>query len=263
MKRLIPLVLAGMAASLPGASLHAQNAAAIEIAPGHTLLTVNGEGKTRREPDMAVFSAGVTTQGATAAEALADNSRAMTQVIAALKSAGIAERDIQTSNLSISPIYSDPQREAAMAARISGQPYSPPPPESMVRKIIGYQANNTVQVRQRKLGDYGKIIDTLANAGANQINGPDFQMDEPEPALREARLDAMRDAKEKAELYAGAAGLRIVRIVSISESGGYFGPTPRVFARMATAEAAPPPAPVQPGEMQMTATVTIQYELAP
>ncbi|MGN6497016.1 MAG: SIMPL domain-containing protein [Tsuneonella sp.] len=268
MKHRLALLLAGAAAAtLPLAPLAAQNApVAVEIAPGHSVLTVTGEGKSFREPDLAVFSAGVTTQASTAGEALAQNSRAMEQVIASLKRAGIAERDIQTSNLSINPVYSDPNRDAMMAARTTGQPYVAPPPEQQVPRIIGYSANNTVSVRQRKLGDYGKVIDTLASAGANQINGPSFQMDDPEPALNEARRDAMKAAREKAQLYADAAGLKIVRIMTISEGGGYFGPPPKVFARAAGSVAAPPPpppAPVQPGEMQMTASVSVQYELAP
>lgn len=269
MTRSFPLVLAGMAAALlPIAPLAAQLAQPdVAVAPGHTVLVVNGEGKSFREPDMAVFSAGVTSQATTAAEALAQNSRAMEQVIAALRRAGIAERDIQTSNLSINPVYADPSRDAAMAARVSGQPYVPPPPEAQVPRIVGYQANNTVSVRQRRLGDYGKVIDTLASAGANQINGPMFQIDEADPALDEARRDAIANARRKAELYAGAAGLRIVRIISINEGGGYYGPPPVVFATAArggiAAPPPPPPAPVQAGELQMTASVTVQYELSP
>jgi uncharacterized protein YggE len=237
----------------------------VEIAPGNTLLTVTAEGKSFREPDMAVFSAGVTTQGQTAAEALGENSRAMARVIAALRGAGIAERDIQTQNLSISPVYADPNRDAIMASRISGQPYVPPPPEQQVPKIVGYQASNNVSVRQRDLKEFGKVIDTLAAAGANQINGPMFQMDNGDPALNEARLDAVKQARERAELYSQAVGLRIVRILSISEGGGYYGPPPVAFARgiAAVASAPPPPAPVQPGELQSTANITVLYELAP
>ncbi len=240
---------------------------AIQAAPGNTLLTVSAEGKSFREPDVAVFSAGVTTQGKTAAAALAENSRAMTQVIAALKRAGIAERDIQTSNLSISPVYTDPNREAMIAAQTRGQPYVPLPPEQQVPKIVGYNASNNVSVRQRDIGNFGKVIDTLAAAGANQINGPMFQMDDQAPALDEARLEAIKTARARAELYAGATGLRIVRILSISEGGGYYNPTP-IFvtaSRIAgpAAPPPPPPAPVQPGELQMTANVTVLYELAP
>ena len=264
MKRLLPLALLVAALPLP-AFAQVGGGVLPPIAPGNTLLTVSAEGRSLRQPDLAVFSSGVTTQGKTAGEALGENSRAMSRVIAALKAAGIAERDIQTSNLSISPIYSDPNREAMMAARVNGTPYVPLPPEQQVAKIVGYTASNQVSVRQRRLGDYGKVIDTLVSAGANQVNGPSFQMDDPDPALDEARVAAMKKARQRAELYARAAGLRVGRVVSISESGGYYSPPPMVFARAASAEMAPPPppAPIQPGELQMTANVTVLYELTP
>jgi uncharacterized protein YggE len=260
------LLAAFAAAALPLAPLHAQIAQpAVEIAPGHTLLTVSAEGRTFIEPDVAVFTAGVTTQGQNAAEALAVNARAMTQVIAALKQAGIAERDIQTSNLSLNPIYHDPERDARTAARVNNQPYMPPPPESQVPRIIGYTASNTVSVRQRDLEDYGKVVDTLVEAGANEVNGPNFQLDDQDQALDVARIDAVAKARQRAELYANAASLKVQRIVSISESGGYYGP-PQVIVtaqRMAAGSAPPPPSPVQPGELQMTANVTVLFELAP
>ena len=175
MKRLLPLALFAAALPLPAA---AQVAGPLPpIASGNTLLTVTAEGRSLRAPDLAVFTAGVTTQGKTAGDALGENSRAMTRVIAALKAAGIAERDIQTSNLSINPIYSDPNREAMMAARVNGTPYVPLPPEQQMQKIVGYTVNNNVSVRQRRLGDYGKVIDTLVSAGANQVNGSRLVID--------------------------------------------------------------------------------------
>lgn len=262
-------LLAGLgAATLTATPLMAQvPAPPLEVAPGNSVFTVSAEGKTIREPDLAMFSAGVTTQGATAAAALGENSRAMDRVIAALRKAGIAERDIQTSNLSIQPVYADPNRDAIMASRMSGQPYVPPPPEQQVPRIIGYQASNNVAVRQRDLRRFGTVIDTLAGAGANQISGPMFQLDNPDPTLDQARLEAVKTARARAELYAGATGLRIVRILSLNESGGYYGPPAVQFARDITVTASapppPPPSPVQPGELQMTTTVTMQFELAP
>jgi uncharacterized protein len=222
------------------------------IAEGHTLLTVTAEGSSNQQPDLAVFSAGVTTQGATAGAALAANSTAMARVIAALKGAGIADRDIQTSNLNLNPIYAQPRRNPDGSV------------DQPEQKIIGYQVNNLVSVRQRKLDNYGKVIDTLVAAGANQINGPNFQLDDSDAALDEARREAMKKARERAQLYATAAGLRVVRIVSISESGGFYQPMP-VFARMERSMAAPPPppAPVQAGELELKANVTVLYELAP
>jgi uncharacterized protein YggE len=221
------------------------------IADGHTLLTVSAEGSSNRQPDLALFSAGVTTQGRTAGEALGANSTAMSRVISSLKAAGIAERDIQTSNLSLNPVYAQPRRLPDGTV------------EQPQQKIVGYSVNNMVSVRQRKLDNYGKVIDTLVSAGANQINGPSFQLDESDAALDEARVEAMKKARSRAQLYATAAGLRVVRVVSISESGGFYQPVP-VFARqMEAASAPPPPAPVQAGELELKANVTVLYELAP
>jgi uncharacterized protein len=250
-RTLLPALALALGAATP--ALAQQSIPVPAIAEGHTLLTVSAEGSTNRQPDLAVFNAGVTTQGATAAAALSANSTAMARVIAALKSAGIAERDIQTSNLNLNPIYAQPRRN----------------PDGTVdepeRRIVGYSANNTVSVRQRKLDNYGRVIDTLVAAGANEINGPNFQLDESDAALDEARRNAMKTARERAQLYATAAGLRVVRIVSISESGGFYQPMP-VFARRmesAMAPPPPPPAPVQPGELELKANVTVLYELAP
>lgn len=264
MKRLtLPLLLA--AASVPLAASAQPVSPLPLVAPGHSVLSVTAEGRSLRTPDLAVFDAGVATQGKTAVEALAANSTAMERVIAQLRRAGIAERDIQTSNLAVEPVYSDPNREAALAARYSGQPYVAPPPEASIPKIVGYRARNSVSVRQRNLENFGRVIDTLVAAGANQVNGPSFTMDDPDPVLDEARVEAVRKARQRAELYAEASGLRVARILSISEGGGHNGPPPIVFARMASDAAAPPPppAPVQPGELQMNANVTILFELAP
>jgi uncharacterized protein YggE len=251
MKRFALSAMLALGAALAQPALAQQTGPLPAIEQGHTLLTVSAEGRVDRAPNLAVFSAGVTTQGKSAGEALGANSTAMTRVIAALKRAGIADRDIQTSNLSINPVYSEPRRL---------------PDGSMERKapeIVGYQVSNTVSVRQRKLGDYGKVIDTLVSAGANQVNGPSFQLDEPDAALDAARTEAMAKARARAELYARAAGLRVARIVSISESGGYAPPPMPVMYRMA-AEAAPAaPPPVAAGEVSLSAHVTVQFELAP
>jgi len=251
MKRTVlsALAAATVMGAMPAAAQQAGPVPAIEA--GHTLLTVSADGRSNRQPDLAVFSAGVTTQGATAGEALAANSTAMARVIASLKGAGIADRDIQTSNLSLNPVYAQPRR---LPDGSMDQPE---------QKIVGYSVNNMVSVRQRKLGSYGKVIDTLVAAGANQVNGPNFQLDDSDSALDEARVEAMKKARQRAQLYATAAGLRVIRVVSINESGGYFQPMP-VFARMeAAAPPAPPPPPVAAGELELRANVTVLYELAP
>ncbi len=220
------------------------------MAAGNTLLTVSAEGRSERKPDLALFSAGVTSSGKTAGEALAANSADMNRVIAAPKRAGIADRDIQTSNLSLNPVY----------AQQRPRPDGTIEPEQLL--IIGYQVTNTVSVRQRKLGELGPVIDTLVSAGANQVNGPSFQLDNPDEALDEARTEAMAKARGRANLYARAAGLKVLRILSISEAGGY-APQPQVmYSRAMVADAGGAP-PVAAGEVSLNASVTVQFELAP
>jgi uncharacterized protein YggE len=251
MKRFALPALLALAAALAQPALAQQVSPVPAIQQGHTLLTVSADGRSDREPDLALFNAGVTTQGKTAVAALGANSEAMTRVIAALRRAGIADRDIQTSNLSINPVYSEPRRlpDGTM--------------EQRAPQIVAYQVSNNVSVRQRKLGDYGQVIDALVTAGANQVNGPSFMIDKPDAALDAARTEAMAKARARAELYARAAGLRVVRIVSINESGGYAPPMP-VMYRMEMAQAAPaPPPPISAGEVSLNANVTVQFELAP
>ena len=247
MKRLALALLCAVA--LPTVA-QAQTAPPVTIAPGNTLLTVSADGRSLRTPDLAVFNAGVASSGKTAGEALRSNAADMNRVIAALMRAGIADRDIQTSNLSLNPVY------APQVQRPDGQ-YEQPQ-----QRIIGYQANNSVTVRQRNLAEFGRVIDTLVEAGANQVNGPSFQMDDPDAASDEARLAAMKKARARAELYARAAGLRVGRILSISESGGYNPGPPVMFARMA-ADSSAAPSPVAAGEIQLNANVTVLFELMP
>jgi uncharacterized protein YggE len=219
------------------------------IAAGNTLLSVSADGRSTRAPDLAVFSAGVTSQAKSASAALAANSADMNRVIAALKQAGIADKDIQTSNLSLNPVYGQP------VVRPDGQMVQEP-------QIIGYQASNTVTVRQRDLKQFGRVLDTLVAAGANQINGPSFQVENNDAAMDEARTQAIAKARTRAALYAKAAGLRVVRILSIAEGGGY-SPQPQVmFAKAAMMDGAAP-TPVAAGEVEMSVSVSVQFELAP
>lgn len=242
---------AALALSAPAFSAPAlaQSASPIPtIAAGNALLSVSAEGRTTRKPDLALFTAGVASTGQTAGDALSANAERMSRVVAALRRAGIAERDIQTSNLSLDPVYADLSRQPGDAAN---QPQEP--------RIVGYRASNTVSVRQRAVEQYGKVIDTLVASGANQIGGPAFQMDDADAALDESRVDAVRRARARAELYARAAGLRVLRIVSISEGGGY---EPRPMVAFARAEAAPS-SPVAAGELALTTNVAVTFELAP
>lgn len=259
-----------LAAASAGAS-SAQSPPVVQVSPlgpGSALLSLTAEGRTRRIPDLALFNAGVITQAATATEALADNNRKMDRVIAALKRAGIADRDIQTSAISLSPRYSNPDLEAQIRARETRQPYIPP---NEPARIIGYEARNSVQVRVRKLGEMGKIIDTLIGEGANQVDGPSFTLDEPRAAQDEARREAVAIGRQRAQLYARATGLRVARLLSISEGAGFY-PVQQAIVVTGAAFGAPPPppppmpergSPVSPGELELGMSVSMQFELAP
>ncbi|MCC6925465.1 SIMPL domain-containing protein [Novosphingobium sp.] len=241
---LAPLALA---LSLPGTAMAHDTQPA--IAASSTLLSVSADGKSTRVPDLAVFSAGVVSEGRTASEALAANAAAMNRVLASLKKAGIADKDVQTSNISLNPVYGQP------VVGPNGQVTQEP-------RIVGYQANNTVTVRSRDIKGFGKVLDALVASGANQISGPSFQMSNPSAATDEARVAAMKNARARADLYARAAGLRVVRIVSISEGGGYSPPMPVMYgAKMAMADAAPTP--ISAGEVEAAVNVSVQFELAP
>lgn len=247
--RSLTLFLAPFALTMAALPALAQETGQPSIAAGSTLLSLSAQGKSTRTPDLAVFNAGVVTQGTSASEALSANAAAMNRVIATLKKAGIADKDIQTSQISLNPVYSQPE-------------YGPNGVPRQEPRITDYQAVNNVTIRSRNVAGFGKVLDALVASGANQVNGPSFQMAEPAAAMDEARLDAMKSARARAELYARAAGLRVLRIVSISESGGFAPPQP-VYVRAMKAEAAAAPTPIAVGEVEAEVNLSVQFELAP
>jgi uncharacterized protein len=206
-----------------------------------TLLDVVAEGRTTRTPDLATIRAGVVTQADTAAAALRDNAARMARVEAAVRAAGVAARDVQTAQIALQPQYR----------------YG----ENVPPVITGYQATNTLTVRFRDVGRAGPVLDALVAEGANQIDGPQLTLSEPDAALDEARTDAVRRARAKAELYARAAGLRVERVVSIEEQGEQAGGPrpPVVFA--AARMAADAKTAVEPGETDVTTTVRVRFLL--
>ena len=205
-----------------------------------TLLTINAEAHSTRIPDIATLSTGVVTQAADANTALRQNSEQMNKVVAAIKAAGIADRDVQTTGISINPQYRYAENQ---------------PPT-----ITGYQANNTLNVKVRDISKLGKVLDALVAVGANQVNGPNFEIDNPDEAYDEARVAAVKKAQARAELYAKALGLRVRRVVSINDGGGYTPPSPAPMMRMAAMGAAAD-TPMSPGESSLNASVTIVFEL--
>ena len=233
--RLMLLALAASAAAIPAAAQEMRS----PILPDGTVLEVNAEGHSTRVPDLAVIQAGVVSQAATAAEAMRDNSARMASVLAALRKAGVAERDIQTARIALTPQYRYAENQ---------------PPV-----ITGYQASNQVSVRFRDVGKSGTILDALVREGANNISGPNLTIDKPETALDEARTDAIRTARARAQLYAQAAGLRVDRIVSISENGGSMPPPMPIVAYRARAEAADTQ--IVAGERELSVNVTVRFLL--
>ncbi|MES1200283.1 MAG: SIMPL domain-containing protein [Pseudomonadota bacterium] len=206
-----------------------------------TLLSISADGKTQAQPDLAVISLGVQTHGDTAVDAVADNARRMTALMQAVRRAGVADRDVQTSNLSVSPQY-------------QYQDNQPP-------RLTGYQADNQVTVRVRDVSKLGRVMDAAVGAGGNTVNGVNFTFQDVDAQLDTARQDAIRQAQHRADLYAHALNLHVARVISVSEGGGYSPPSPMPVFAMARAEAAPVPTPTAPGEVQSTASVTVVYEL--
>lgn len=234
----LSLALALTAAAVP-ATAPAQTVP-VPLLPDGALLDVVAEGRTTRTPDLAIINAGVVTQAETAAAALAANADRMTRVLAALRGAGIAARDIQTATIALNPQYR----------------YG----ENVPPVITGYQANNRVTVRFRDVAKSGAILDALVGEGANQIDGPSLTLAQPDAALDEARADAVARARSRADLYARAAGMRVVRIAMIAEGGAVAGPSMPMPVMMAR-EASAPKTSVEAGEQDVTATVTVRFVL--
>lgn len=206
-----------------------------------TLLSVSAEGKSEARPDLATINLGVTTEGQTAQAALQENARRMAALTQALRRAGIAERDIQTSNVSVYP----------------QQQYV----EGQQPRITGYQANNTVTAKVRNIDNTGRVIDAAVAAGGNTINGVSFSHADPNAQLDVARRNAIAEARRRAELYANALGMRVARIVAVSEGGGYSPPVPMPMERFQARDAAVANTPIAPGQIETTVSVNVTFEL--
>lgn len=209
-------------------------------------ITVTGQGKAASPPDMATINSGVATTAATAKEALAANNVAMEKLMEVLKSRGIESKDIQTSGFGVYPEY---------ARRNPGQRGS-----NNEARITGYRVNNNVTVRVRNLPRLGEILDALVDSGSNRISGVSFSISEPRAIQNKARMDAVDDARGRAELYAQATGARVGKVIAISEQP-IRRPQPAFGARMAMVSEVASSVPVATGEQQVSATVNVIYEL--
>jgi uncharacterized protein len=206
-----------------------------------TRLDLSARGESRVVPDIAVISAGVVTQSADASTAMLENAARMARVLAALKRAGLAEKDIQTQSISLSPQYRYANNETPV--------------------ITGYQASNQLSVRFRDIAKSGAVLDVLVKEGSNQINGPNLTVDNPEAAQDSARLSAIKALQARAALYAKAVGLKVKRIISLSESVDYGGGPMPMMVRSAMADGAEAKSSISAGEQAIGVTVNAAFEL--
>ena len=236
-----PLLLASaLALGAPVMTASAQNTGYTIPADG-TLLSISAQAEARRVPDVASVSTGVVTRAADANAAMRANAEQMDKVMDAIRDAGIAERDTQTTGVNLNPDYRYEENKAPV--------------------ITGYQASNTVSIKVRDIAKLGKVLDALAAAGANQINGPSFEIDEPEAVYDEARQAALGKAQARAQMYAKSLGLKVRRIVSISEGGGFRAPMPVMAMAMARGKAESYDTAVSPGETALSASLDVVFEL--
>ena len=235
--------LAALALGAAGSPALAQSPviAPIVQAISGTRLDVSATGEVSRVPDVAIISAGVMTRSASATGAISENAARMERVRAELKRAGIDDRDIQTSNVSLNPEYRYEENQ---------------PPQ-----LVGYTATNQLTIRFRDIRNSGKILDALVSQGANQINGPNLTIDKPEAALDEARAKAIAIGRARADLYARGLGMRVVRVVSVSESGGNYPVPPPMPVMMEARMAAAADTKVVPGEQKLQVTLAMTFEL--
>lgn len=230
----MPIVAAACLLAVP---LAGRAAAAEEIAA--PLVIVTGEARVGAVPDIAEVLAGVTTQGKTAREASEANARTMTAVLAALREAGIAERDLQTQRFTIHPVYARPQDSRNEGPRITG-----------------YSVSNQVAIRIRDVARVAEMLDRTIGAGANDIRSVDFSVADPSKALDAARAAAIADARRKAEVYAKAANVQLGRAVTITERDA---PARPLVLRAAAPTAGAPP--IAAGEETLQVAVTVGFEL--
>ena len=241
------VLAAGLAAGLLAASFMGTAAVSAQSSTDSDetvrSISVSGVGRVKAAPDVADIGIGVTMQDKEAGGASQQAAEAMDAVVTALLGMGIAEADIQTTSLSLNPVYNW---------------------ESETPEITGWEANNMVNVTIRDIESVGDVVDTATAAGANSINGISFRVEDPTEAEATARSAAVADAQAKADQLAADVGVEIIGIITITESGGQ-PPQPLYMDRgMAMEEAMDTTAstPVLPGEVELSVSVFIQYEIS-
>jgi hypothetical protein len=211
-------------------------------------MSLMGTATIKAAPDMATVTTGVTSLADTARAALDANNEAMTTLLDLIKSVGVADKDMQTSNFSVEPqyVYSD---------ETDSNGYRRPP------KVVGYQVSNNLAVNLRDLDNLGVVLDKMVSAGSNTIGGISFAVADDTELVNQARRDAVKDAVAKAELYAEAAGVCLGRVVSINENS-LFAPEPKMMRAMDMVAEAAPSVPIAGGQVGYSMTVSVDWELS-
>lgn len=234
-RRLLPLALAA-------AIVFPAMAGATDL-PTPPRIIVSGEGEATVAPDLAILTLSVMREAKTARAALDANNDAMAAVIAAMKSAGIKDRDLQTAGIQINPRYN----------------YTNKPDGSQEAELVAYQVTNTLSVRVRDVDKTGEILDKAVSLGVNQGGGITFTNDNPAATVTEARKKAVANAVAKAKTLAEAAGVSLGRVLEITDQN--IAPTPMPINAKAFDAAAGAAAPVQAGENSYNVQVTVTFEL--
>jgi uncharacterized protein YggE len=240
----VRLVIALAFAGLAATGAFAQNAS-LTLQPGETLLEVESAGVHRDRPDVMAITAGVVTTGPTAAQALRENSELAGRLIETVRGRGIEPRDVRTTNLEVTPVF---ERRPNQDDDEEG------------RRIIGYMARNTVELRLRDLNRAPELLDAFLQAGANSVSGPRFSLSDDGPATMAAQREAVRLAREEAENYARALGMRIVRVLRVSERGRQIGDGYATIVITGSRVRLPP---VEPGELETRVSLWVDFALAP
>ncbi len=204
------------------------------------VVTLSVVGVARAKPDRAMLNAGVQTKAVSAADAMAQNARQMQSVLAALKGKGVADKDIQTSSVSLTQDYDYGEK---------GQVFK------------GYVANNSVSVRMKDIGKVGTVLDTLVSAGATNVSGPTFMVEDDSALSEAARLDAMQQAAKLSAFYAKTAGFGKARLLSISEVQEMAGPMPMANMKAMSDASGIAGTPIEPGEVASQINITVRYLL--
>ena len=218
-------------------------AAQSNVATPSRSITVVGQGKASGTPDVAHISIGVETSGASAQEAVNANRAQMTTLLQKIKAAGIADKDIQTSNFSI---YANQQ------GKVEGMPSSGPGAD-----VITYRVTNQVNLTVRDIAKLGDVLDQAVSAGANSVYGVSFEVDDPSKLEATAREKAVADAKVRAETLAKLNGVSVGQVLTISEAVGGVGP---LYER-ASAVGLGGGTPIQPGEFEVNLSVQVTYAI--